>query len=106
MMQNIRKLMSLGILATQIFVFWLAVGYGSFFFIMSFPLAAHDLTPTASWAIPHEQLFLYAEVITIVSMAIGFMVWRVQQQSKKIQLIRLYRQRNEDAKQRQNLISK
>ena len=57
MIQKIRKLMSLGILATQIFIFWLAVGYGSFFFIMSFPLAAHDLTSTAHCAIPHEHYF-------------------------------------------------
>ena len=34
------------------------------------------------------------------------MVWRVQQQAKKMQLIRLYRQRHEKVEQKQNMISK
>ena len=106
MVQKIRQLMSLGILAAQIFIFWLAVGYGSFLFIMSFPVSAHELTPNTHWVVPHEQLFIYAEVTTLVSIAIALIVWWVQQRTAKMQLIRLYRQHNDRSEPKQNIAKK
>ena len=66
-----RKLRALGILSVQLFCFWLAVGYASCLFIVSIPASASDLTHSLSFAMPHGQLFLYAEITTAVSIGLA-----------------------------------
>lgn len=89
-----RKLRALSILSLQLFCFWLAVGYASCLFIVSIPATASDLTHNVSFAMPHGQLFLYAEVTTAISVALALLILHVQQKTSKMKLIRLYRPRN------------
>ncbi len=89
-----RKLRALSILSLQLFCFWLAVGYASCLFIVSIPATASDLTHNISFAMPHGQLFLYAEITTALSVALALLILHVQQKTSKMKLIRLYRPRN------------
>jgi hypothetical protein len=100
-----RKLRALSILSLQLFCFWLAVGYASCLFIVSIPAAASDLTHNVSFAMPHGQLFLYAEITTAISVALALLILHVQQKTSKMKLIRLYRPRNIN-KQKKNMSSK
>jgi hypothetical protein len=100
-----RKLRALSILSLQLFCFWLAVGYASCLFIVSIPATASDLTHNISFAMPHGQLFLYAEITTAISVALALLILHVQQKTSKMKLIRLYRPRNLN-NQKKNAISK
>lgn len=87
------KLRAVSILTVQLFCFWLAVGYVSCFFILSIPVNAHDLSKGISFALPHKQLFIYAQLTTIASMLFAMMTFWVRKKTEKLQLIRLYRPR-------------
>ncbi|MES2608523.1 MAG: hypothetical protein V4544_07350 [Pseudomonadota bacterium] len=100
-----RKLRALSILSLQLFCFWLAVGYVSCLFIVSIPATASDFTHNFSFALPHGQLFLYAEITTVISVALALLILHVQQKTSKMKLIRLYRPRNLN-NQKKSMISK
>ncbi|MDP3371346.1 MAG: hypothetical protein Q8S21_00390 [Candidatus Paracaedibacteraceae bacterium] len=85
------KLRVLTVLSVQLFCFWLAVGYVSCFFVLSIPASAQDIGVGGSFALPHKQLFIYAQLTTVASITFAMITFWVQKKTAKLQLIRLYR---------------
>lgn len=85
------KMRALTVLSVQLFCFWLAVGYVSCFFVLSIPASAQDVGASVSFALPHKQLFIYAQLTTVVSILFAMVTFWVQKKTAKLQLIRLYR---------------